>query len=127
MRAPQPYCPVCSLWERVCKQVRPGERLFPSWASRMFTKRLRNLASRLGHEGAGRLGTHSVRRGAALAISEPGGTFAQTLRAGRWRSPAHRLFLDPGADEPAATPSILIEVSGAEGDEREGPQGGPIP
>ena len=52
MHVRQPYCPVCSLWGRICQRMRAGERLIPSWAGRIFTNRLRNLAARFGREGA---------------------------------------------------------------------------
>ena len=84
----------------------------------MFTDRLGNLAARFGHEGAKRLGAHSAGKGAARAISEPGGTFAQLVSAGQWHSPTYRLFLHPGAEEAGAMSRILIEAPDDEGDER---------
>ena len=51
------------------------------------------------------------RRGAARAILEAGGSFAQLLRAGQWHSSAFRLYLDLGVEEKKAMAAVLIEAS----------------
>ena len=60
---------------------------------------------------ANRLGTHSFRRGAARAILEAGGSFAQLLRSGQWHSSAYQLYLDLGHEEATAMASVLVEGS----------------
>ena len=126
-QASQLYCPVRFLWGRICQRVRTGERLFPSWTGQMFTNRRRNPATRFGRGGARRLGPCSVSKGAARAILESGGIFAQMLRACQWHSSAYRLYLDLGAEEAAAISRFSIEASGDEAAERKGPEGDPIP
>ena len=64
--------------------------------------------------GAGRLGTHSFRRGAARAILEAGVPFSQLLRSGQWRSSAYQLYLALGHEESRAMASIMVEASADE-------------
>ena len=52
--------------------------------------------------------TPFFRRGADQASTQAGGSFAQLLMAGQWRSSAHRLYLDLGRKESLATASILV-------------------
>ena len=93
-----------------------GEKLFPGITGSTFTHSLRSMARQFGWEKAEKLGTRSIRRGAARAILAAGGTFAQLLRAGQWHSSAYRLYLDMGGEEAKAMASVLIEDSD-EGDE----------
>ena len=106
MHALRLYCPVCSLWGRICQRVRAGERIFLSWAGQVFTNALGNPAARFGREGARNLGAHSARGGAARAILESGGTPPQTSGAGRWHASEYRLRLVFGAQEAAAGRSV---------------------
>ena len=75
------------------------------------------MARQFGWEKAEKLGTHSLRRGAAGAILAAGGTSAQLLKAGQWHSSAYRLYLDMGGGGAKAMASVLIEDSdeGGEG------------
>ena len=91
-------------------------KLFPGITGPTFTHSLRSMARQFGLEKAEKLGTHSIRRGAARAILAAGGTSAQLLRAGQWHSSAYRLYLDMGGEEAKAMASVLIEDSD-EGDE----------
>ena len=74
------------------------------------------MARQFGWEKAKKLGTRSIRRGAARAILAAGGTFAQLLKAGQWHSSAYRLNLDMEGEEAKSMPSVLIDDSD-EGDE----------
>ena len=116
IHVPQLFCPVCSFWENMRRRVMCGEKLFPGITGSTFTHSLRSMARQFGWEKAEKLGTHSIRRGAARAILAAGGTFAQLLRAGQWHSSAYRLYLDMGGEEAKAMASVLIEDSD-EGDE----------
>ena len=111
IRLPQLYCPVCVLWETIRRRERTGGKLSPGASGPGFTDRLRSLARRLGWERAERLGPLSIRRGAARAILEAGGSFAQLLKAGHWHSSALRYYLDLGVEETAATAAATIESS----------------
>ena len=93
-----------------------GEKLFPNITGSTFVSSLRCMARQLGREKSERLGAHSIRRGAARAILDAGGTFAQLLKAGQWHSSAYRLYLDLGGEEAKAMASVLIEDS-EDGDE----------
>ena len=85
--------------------------LFPGISGPGFTDRLRTMARQLGWGRSEKLGSHSIRRGAARAILEAGGSFAQLLRAGQWHSSACRLYLDLGVEEKKAMAAVLIEAS----------------
>ena len=133
IHVPQLFCPTCVLWGAICRRVRAGQMLFPGLTGPLFTDKLRRMARSLGYEKAERLGSHSIRRGAARAILEAGGSFAQLLKAGQWHSSAFRLYLDLGVEEKKAMAEVLIEHSDEEapgiprGDERDGDEGNPIP
>ena len=58
-----------------------------------------------------KLGTRSVRRGAARAILVAGGSFSQLLRAGQWHSSAYKLYLDMGRDGATAVSAFLADAS----------------
>ena len=72
---------------------------------------LRSFAQTQYWQQGSRMGTHSLRRGAARAILESGGPFFQLLRSGQWPSSAYELCLDLGREETGAVASILIEAS----------------
>ena len=93
-----------------------GGELFLGITGPTFAHSLRSMARQFGWEKAGKLGTRSIRRGAARAILAAGGTFAQLLRAVQWHSSAYRLYLDMGGEEAKAMASVLTEDSD-EGDE----------
>ena len=107
--------------------VRSGGNLFPTWTGPDFADKLRSSERNFWRGTADRLGTHSVRRGAASTVLAAGGSFAQLLDAGRWRSPAYRLFIDMGAGETKAIASVLMEASDGEGAGRTEAQGGGNP
>ena len=88
-----------------------GDLIFPSFQSVNLIRHLRSRGTQLRWPAAEKLGTHSLRRGAARALVAAGGTFAQLLRAGQWRGNAVRLYLDLGEDERRAMTDILIEGS----------------
>ena len=108
IHVPQMFCPTCVLWGAICRRVRAGDMLFPGLTGPRFTDKLRRMARSLGWEKAERLGSRSIRRGAARAILEAGGSFAQLLMAGQWHSSAFRLYLDLGIEEKKATAEVLI-------------------
>ena len=58
-----------------------------------------------------------MRGGAARAIFEAEGAFAQMLRAGQWHLSAYRLYWGVGAEEAAAMSGILFEASDDAGGE----------
>ena len=59
-----------------------------------------------------------MRRGAARAVLDSAGSFAQLLLAGLWHSSAYRVYFYLGVEETKATASIIIEASDDEGPER---------
>ena len=69
------------------------------------------MGGRLNWPAAGKLGTQSLRRGAARALTSAGATLAQLLRAGQWRWNAVRFYFDLSAGGRRATAEILIEGS----------------
>ena len=93
------------------RRVRTGDKLSPGVSGPGFADRSRSLDRRLGWDRAERLGPHSIRRGAARAILEAGGSFAQLLKAGQWHSSAFRLYLDIGVEETKAMAAATIEAS----------------
>ena len=132
IHVPQLFCPTCVLWDAICGRVRAGDMLFPGLSGPRFTDKLRNMARHLGWERSEKLGSHSIRRGAARAILEAGGSFAQLLKAGQWHSSAYRLYLDLGMEENRAMAEVMIEQSDDEAppnprrEERED-EGNPMP
>ena len=132
IHVPQLFCPTCVLWDAICGRVRAGDMLFPGLSGPRFTDKLRNMARHLGWERSEKLGSHSIRRGAARAILEAGGSFAQLLKAGQWHSSAYRLYLDLGMEENKAMAQVMIEQSDDEAPpnprrERGEDEGNPIP
>ena len=99
--------------------MRAGEKLFPGITGPSFADKLRSAASQFGRGRADRLGTRSIRRGDSKAILGAGGSFARLLRAGQWRSPAYRLYLDLGVEETKTMAPIPIEASDDEGPGRQ--------
>ena len=79
----QLFCPICAFWGNVRRRVRTGVELFPGITGPPFAEKLRGAASQFGRERPERLGTNSIRRGAAMAILEAGGSFAQLHKAGQ--------------------------------------------
>ena len=77
----------------------------------MVLTELRAAGRAGGWPQAEKLGTRSIRRGAARAILEAGGSFAQLLRAGQWHSSAYKVYLDMGREEPTAASSLLADAS----------------
>ena len=110
LHAPKLFCPVCSFWEDVCRRVGAGGKLFPGITEPSLTGKPRSAARLFGLEGADRLGTHSVRRGAARSIVGNGGGFAQLFKADRWRSSAYRFFLDSGRGRQKIWPPFLSKL-----------------
>ena len=108
LQTPQLTCPVCAPWPAIVKIRRVGEKL-PS--ARTATKELGGSRSVESRENSERLGTRSLSRGAARAILDAAGSFAQRLWSGQWRSPAFQLYLDLGEGSQAMAP-ISIPVSG---------------
>ena len=88
-----------------------------------FAGNLRSSARNFGWGNAYRPGTDSIRKGAVRTILEAGGSFAQLLKAGQWRSSAYRHYVDIGAGETNAMAPILIGDSGDVGPGRRESQG----
>ena len=65
--------------------------------------------------------------GAAGSIFDAGGSFAQLLKAGQWRSLAYRPCLDMGVEAAKAVAFTHIEVPVVGGPGRQGKQGEGIP
>ena len=65
----------------------------------------------MGCEEAERLEAHSLQVGAVRRVPVLGGTSAQLLKAGHWRSSVYRLSLDLGAEAAGAMERLLVEVS----------------
>ena len=67
-----------------------GEKLFLGITRPPSDEKLGSAARQCGWAMPERFGTHSIRREAARAMLEAGGSFAQLLKAGRWHSSAFR-------------------------------------
>ena len=76
IHAPQIFCPLYSLRRNIRRRARAGDQLFPGLNGHIFTDRLKITARRCGLEKADRLRSHSIRRGAARAILDEGGSSA---------------------------------------------------
>ena len=111
LRIPQLLCPVCQLWPAIRQRAPAGGALFEGWNGKRVLSDLRDFAAGREWPRAAKLGTNSVRRGAARAMLEAGGSFPQLLRSGQWRSSAYQLFLDLGHEEASAMASVLVEGS----------------
>ena len=111
LHIPQLLCPVCQLWPAIRQQAPVGGALFEGWTGKRVLAELRYFAEGREWPRANRLGTHSFRRGAARAILEAGGSFAQLLRPGQWHSSAYQLYRDLGHEEATAMASVLAEGS----------------
>ena len=103
---PRLCSPACSPWPAIAQEAAMGEPLFACWAARRFLQDPRSSAELKDWLQGGRMGTHSFRRAAALAILAAGGFFSRLVRSGRWRSSAYRLYLGPGREGPRAVASI---------------------
>ena len=68
----------------------------------------------MGCEKAERLEAHSLQVGAVRRVPVLGGTSAQLLKAGHWRSSVYRLSLDFGAEAAGNISRLLIEASKGE-------------
>ena len=88
---------VCTLWGHARRGVRVGEKLFPGFTGPGVTEKLGSAAGRCGWERAKRLGPRGIRRGAAQAILDAGGSIAQLLRARQWHSSADGLIWTSGS------------------------------
>ena len=95
----------------VAGDSREGPRAFEGWAGKRVLSDLRGFAAGREWPRAAELGTHSLRRGAARAILEAGGSFSKLLRSGQWRPSAYQLYLDLGREEASAMASVLVEGS----------------
>ena len=111
LEAPQLSCPVCQVWPAICRLAQVGRPTLPAWTGRSVLAELRPAARLGGWVQAMKLGAHSVRRGAARAILEAGGSFSQLLRAGQWHSSAYKLYLDMGREETTAVSALLADAS----------------
>ena len=94
LHVPRLFCPACQLWPAARELASAGEELFPGWAGQKVLSELRRFANLKAWRGANRLGAHPLRRGAARATLEAGGSFPQLLRPGQLHSSAHQLYLD---------------------------------
>ena len=116
IHAPQLFCPACSFRGNARRRAASVGKIFPEITGPTFARSLRSMPRQFGWEKADKLGTHSIRRGAARAILAAGGTSDQLLKAGQWHLSAYRLYLDMEGEEAKAMASVLIEDSDA-GDE----------
>ena len=122
IHVPQMFSPGFLRWGGVCRRVQASGRLLPNPTVQNFTARVRGAGPRIGYEKAEELGARSLKGGAIWSILESGGSFAQLLRGGQWRSSTFRLFLDLGDSEGAAMARVIIEASDEEA-EAGGPGG----
>ena len=56
------------------------------------------------------IGTHSLRRGAAMSMQEHGGRLCEILDAGDWNSKAFMVYLDKSKVEKEAVTSIIKDA-----------------
>ena len=111
LHVPQLYCPVCHLWPAVCRIAAIGQLIFPTWTGKLVLTELPSVAHFGGWAQASKLGTRSVRRGAARAFLEARGSFSQRLRAGQWHLSAYKLYLGMGREETTAVSSLPADAS----------------
>ena len=86
-----------------------GAQLFPLRASKEVLDELKMFARAKAWRNADRVGSLSLRRGAARAILDAGGALAQFLKSGQWHSSAYQLYLDLGHEVASAMASVLAE------------------
>ena len=110
----QLFCPVRCPWPAITAHTAPGRRFSPPWNGEEALGAIGSFARARGWRDRGRLGTHSFRRGAAWAATLAGGSFAQLLRARKWRSSAYHQCFDLGREDARAMVSILVGASGDE-------------
>ena len=79
--APQLFGPACLLWPALTQLARAGEQLFPNWTARSVLDVLRRFARAKAWRNADKLGTHSLRKGAARAFLGAGGSFSRLPRS----------------------------------------------
>ena len=111
LHSPQLFCPVCQPWPAIGRLAHVGQPVFPGWTGKSVLTELRSAAHLGGWAQVTKLGTHSIRQGAARAILEAGGSFSQLLRAGQWRSSTYKLYLDMGREETTAASILLVDAS----------------
>ena len=109
-RIPPLLLRVCRLWPATTARTLPGDRLSPNEFARKVLTELRSFARAEEWGRSVRLGTHSLRRGAARAITQDRWPFDQQLRAVPWRSSAHRLYFDMGHDAAREITTLLAEA-----------------
>ena len=81
-------------------------------------------ATRAGSAGIS-WGTHDLRRGAAQEIVRRGGTLADVLGAGGWRSPAFRRYLDNQDVCDQAVTNVLLAPEASDSEDDRPRPGGP--
>ena len=107
MHIPQLFCPACSIWPIVRARVIVGELVFPSLQSSNLIGMMRSIRESLHGSNAVKLGTHSIRRGAARAFFR----CRRDIRPALDLDCAVRAYLDHDEEANGATMDILIESS----------------
>ena len=111
LRIPQLLRPARQLWPAARRRAPVRDPLFPGWKGKRALSDIRASAAGRNRSRGEKLGTHSLRGGAARAILGAGGSFSQLLRPGQWRSYAYQLYLDLGREEASTMASVHVEGS----------------
>ena len=88
-----PLCTRCAL-HAMCASAGSRSTLLVRVELRELRAALNESLYATGMSRVHQFGTHDLRRGAAQEIAARGGTLAQVLQAGQWRSPAFARYLD---------------------------------
>jgi len=110
-RSSQVMCPVHALvrWMSATGKERQVGRLFPKACYSSFSRGMSFLLEKIGFPQAADFSSHGFRRGMAQEILRRGGSLADVLAAGGWRSPAFLLYLDRNEVDEAAILDFLLE------------------
>ena len=110
-RFSQVMCPVHALvrWMKATGNERQVGRLFPRACYTSFERAMRFLLRLICFPDAAAFSSHGFRRGMAQEILRRGGSLADVLAAGGWRSAAFLLYLDRTEVDEAAILDFLQE------------------
>ena len=103
-------CPTCSVWPAVCAQATPGQEIFRGYSPQVFLRELRQALGAANVPDAERYTLHCIRRGAARAVIQQGGTLGDVLRACSWQSTTFKLYLEMTGVEATAMFDMLYAL-----------------
>ena len=103
-------CPTCSIWPAICVHAAPGQEIFRGYSPSIFLRELRQALGAARIPNAERYTLHCMRRGAARAVIQHGGTLADVLRACGWKSATFKLYLEMTGVEAMAMFDMLYAL-----------------